>query len=213
MARALFREDRATVGIYWVPGHHGVYGNDVVDSLAKAALHKPPCPEAYTSFSHIKRLVKARALQQWRDLWEGEASKPRPRGLGRLYQLISQDSLRFSFEPLFLQLPRMHQSAYIQLKTGVGFIQAYQHTIKKAASATCFGDCNSRQTTQHLLLECRTFNTHRATLRQALVRARLPVTLQSLFNTTKGREALQAFLHTTRICTAKWYYYYGAIDG
>ena len=185
----------------------------MVDSLAKKALEKPPCSEAYTSFSHVKRLVKTRALNQWRDLWDTEASKTRPQGLGKHYQAATQDSLRFNFKPVFLQLPRKHQAAYIQLKTGVGYTRVYQHTIKKALSNTCFGNCRSRQTTQHLVLECRTYSAQRALLRKALDRARLPLTLQALFGTVEGRKALQAYLINTKICTAQWYYHFGAIEG
>jgi hypothetical protein len=212
MARALRHE--ATVGIYWCPGHCGVYGNEEVDSLAKNALEKPRCPEAYTSYSHVKRLAKAQALQHWRDLWDAEALKgPRANGLGKQYQAIAQESLRFSLKPLNHDLPRRCQSAYIQLKTGIGYLRAYQYTIKKAPFDTCFGACRARQTTQHLLLECQTYRAQRARLRRALLKEKLPLTLQVLFGTTTGRLALQAYLCSTLICTAQWYYHSGVIEG
>jgi len=204
-------QGRAAVRIHWCPGHCGVHGNEVVDDLAKKALKKPPCSEAYTSFSHIRRLVKAQALDQWRTMWTTEASKPRPQGLGKHYQTISQDSLRFSFKPVFLQLPRKHQTAYIQLKTGIGYLRSYQFTIKKTPFNTCFGNCRSRQTTWHLVLECWTYNAQRALLRKALERVRLPLTLRTLFGTLKGRKALQTYLLDTKICTSQWYYHFGAI--
>ena len=210
MAKALW--DIATVGIYWCPGHCGVYGNDVADSLAKGAIETRPCPEAYTSYSHIKRLAKAQALQHWQELWEKEVRKgPRAKGLGKHYQAVAQETLRFALKPLDLQMLRKHQSAYIQLKTGVGYIRAHQHTIRKALFDTCFGACGARQTTQHLLLECPTYRTQRATLRRALIKEKLPLTLPVLFGSTTGRLALQAFLRSTLICTAQWYYHSGVI--
>ena len=104
-------------------------------------------------------------------------------------------------------------AVYIQLKTGVGYIRVYQYTIKKALSNTYFGNYRSRQTTQHLVLKCRTYSAQRALLRKALDRARLPLTLQALFGTVEGRKALQAYLLNTKICTAQWYYHFGAIEG
>ena len=53
---------RVAVKIQWCPGHCGIYGNEVVDGLAKRALEKAPCSEAYTSIGHNKRLARARAL-------------------------------------------------------------------------------------------------------------------------------------------------------
>lgn len=55
---------QATVRMFWCPGYCGVYGYEMVDSVAEVALEKPSCRAASRSFSHIRRLVTAKGLQQ-----------------------------------------------------------------------------------------------------------------------------------------------------
>jgi ribonuclease HI len=208
-ARALRR--RAEIRISWCPGHCGIFGNEAVDARAKEALEKPATHEAYTSTSYIKRLVKAKGLQKWRDIWDSEALKgERAKGLGKLYQEIARDSLRFNFKPQLLNLPRKHQAAFIQLKTGIGYLATHQKRVGNTPNDTCFGRCTARQTTQHLILECKLYRNQRASIARALRKARIPLTLQALFNTTAGRDALQPYLLSTKVCTAHWFYHMGA---
>ncbi len=100
-------------------------------------------------------------------------------------------------------MPKRHQAAYIQLKTGIGYLKPYFRKIGKAEDDKCFGDCNFKQTTKHLLLECPSYSEERKRMRKAL--GRLPLTLQILLCTREGKNALATFLGETEICTAGWY--------
>ena len=61
-------------------------------------------------------------------------------------------------------------------------------------------------------MECRKYNDKRLDLRNSLKSEKLPLTLQVLFCTKKGKKALADFLISTEICTAKWYTSAGRIE-
>ena len=99
-------------------------------------------------------------------------------------------------------LPRKHQSAYIQLKTGIGNLRPYLAKMGKADSRACRQGCKEKEDTEHLVLHCTKYNKERRKLKKDL--ERLPLTLQILFCTMKGKKALAEFLKSTKICTGEW---------
>jgi ribonuclease HI/exonuclease III len=191
--------------IYWVPSHVGVFGNELADKLAKRGLTETPnAADIFTSVSHLRRLAKAKTSVQWKASWLQEAEKGyRAKGLGTHYQRVCQDSLNFRPSLYTIALPRRHQSAYTQLKLGIGFLKAYQRLIGKASDNLCSRCSRGKETTTHLVLYCSEYAIERQRLRKAL-RGQL-LSLQTLFCTKSGREALEAYLISTRICTAEWF--------
>jgi hypothetical protein len=123
--------------------------------------------------------------------------------LGKYYYRVCQNSLNFSFKPAIPDLPRRLESAYIQLKTSIGYQQAYLAVIGKAEKLYC-NKCskNTRQTTIHLLLYCTAYAVERKEMKKTL--ERLPISLQTLFCTSAGKQALAKFVLKTEICTAQW---------
>jgi hypothetical protein len=207
LARKLVAElaTRSRVYLYWVPSHVGVLGNETADRLAKLGLAKKPYPrDIFVSISHLRRLAKAKDPIEWRTLWEAEVERgDRARGLGSHFQRVCRGTLNFKPAVYTLALPRRLQSAYTQLKLGIGYLQAYQRLIGKSAEDECRRCYSGRQTTTHLVLKCTTYTQERREAWTAL-KGHLPC-LQILFCTTIGREALAAFLVRTEICTAKWF--------
>jgi len=195
------------IRIQWCPSHVNIPGNEIADRLAKQGLKANPDPESYTSLGHLRREVEELTRESWKKAWRDEERREdrgqRAKGLGKLYRGISQGSLTFSLKPrpVTLTLPRRTLSAYIQLKTGKGYLKSHLERINKAANNRCFR-CSSRrrQDTKHLLLECRAYGKQRRQLRNALYGH--PLTLHMLFCTTRGQKALKTFLATTEICIA-----------
>ena len=197
------------VRIQWCPSHVNIPGNEIADRLAKQGLKASPDPESYTSVGHLRRKVEELTKESWKRTWRDEEVREdkgqKAKGLGKLYRGISQGSLTFSMKPkpVILTMPRRALSAYIQLKTGKGYLRSHLKRINKTANNRCFR-CSSRQQqdTKHLLLECRAYGKQRRQLRNALYGH--PLTLHMLFCTTRGQKALKTFLATTEICTAQW---------
>lgn len=198
---------RSRVYLYWVPSHVGVLGNETADRLAKLGLTKKPRPrDIFVSISHLRRLAKAKDPIEWKALWEAEVERgDRARGLGSHYQRVCQGLLDFRPRPAVhaLALPRRLQSAYTQLKLGIGYLLAYQRLIGNAAEDECRRCYSGRQTTTHLVLKCTAYTLERREAWKAL--RGLPPSLQTLFCTKIGREALAALLVKTEICTARWF--------
>jgi ribonuclease HI len=208
-ARALIKalaSQKTTIEVHWVPSHKGVIGNEIADRQAKAGLLATPLrKDLYTSVSHLQRRLREACITAWKANWASEEDRGlRAKGLGKHYRRVCQEGLTFSIKkPTIPELPRRHQSAYIQLKTGIGYLRAYQALIGNAEDYRC-SRCSSRdrQTTTHLILHCKAYSTERKALRKAL--KGLPLSLQTLFCTSKGKEALADFLLDTEVCTARW---------
>jgi hypothetical protein len=117
--------------------------------------------------------------------------------------MIARDLIKFKRKPNIINIPRKNRSAYIHLKTGIGYLKTYFYKIKNSNSFSCFRECKKKQSTEHLVLYCKTYKKEREKMRKAL--KGLPISLQILFCTVKGRKALAEFLADTNICTANWY--------
>ena len=66
----------------------------------------------------------------------------------------------------------------------------------------CFRECNSTQTPGHLILSYKKYREQRKILKMVLLR--LPLSLENVFSTRKGREALIQYLSKTEIATYRW---------
>ena len=120
--------------------HYRIYGNEIVNHLVKKALDKPPIAVITISFSHPARKAKIAIIANQKESWKLETEKPKPIGIGKLYRQIAGskiDLLPFSTKFHAFSNLRPIQSAYIQLRTGIGSLQSYLYIIGKASNPTC----------------------------------------------------------------------------
>ena len=154
----------------------------------------------------MRREIKEACINKWREYWireeEREAIGLKARGLGSHYRKVVREGVRFAYKPTFPASARAIQSAFIQLKLGIGYLKTYQKMIGNALSNKCL--CGQTHTISHLLLSCKRYDEERKEMKKALGIGQ-PLTLQVLYGTRIGREALIGFLTSTRICTAKWF--------
>jgi len=71
---------RHAVGLYWVPGHAGVRGNEIADRLARdgsAQRFVGPQPFLRVSRQNIRRKTKRWMEKQHLALWRGPSSTQR----------------------------------------------------------------------------------------------------------------------------------------
>ena len=187
-----------------MPGHKEIQGNEHADRLAKAGL-KRKAKDPLTSLSYLKRKAKEEILDSWKQEWKDTREGQK----GKAYTKATQDRPKISYKMLMLPGPKRVQAAYYQLKLGKGFFKQFSKAICKDDRGECFGNCNSLQTPEHLLLHCKHYTKERRVLAKALHKPRL--TLSLLFNTTKGSAALLGFLKDTKIVTARWLLAAGAL--
>ena len=103
--------------------------------------------------------------------------------------------LAFRHKPSFPFIQRKHQSAYIQLKTGIGYLKPFQRVIGSWDDDNC-GLCGQKEDMAYLILYCKKYNKERAILRKAFS---YPLSLHVLFCTKKGLLALARYLESTDI--------------
>jgi len=123
VAEALQKLGKKVV-IRWTPSHCNIFGNEMADLFAKRGLEMKKSYEAYTSLSYIRHKMRKEDQINWEKDWY-QAQQHQGKGLGKLYQKITQDSMRFGRKPNILKMPRKTQSAYIQLKTGIRYMKTY----------------------------------------------------------------------------------------
>ncbi|KAK5989436.1 hypothetical protein PT974_05387 [Cladobotryum mycophilum] len=202
----LLSQQSIAITVAWVPSHTGIPGNEIADQLAKKGLEASYRGRPYASLSYLNRKIRKVIVQQWQTSWASEEMREetgqRARGLGTQYRRIAQDNLSFSLKANLVKGPRSTQSAYIQLKLGIGYLKSYQKAIKNLPDDRC--RCSQRHTTQHLLLRCSRYQGPRKALQKALGPG-AQLTLQKLFTTKLGKEALIGFLTSTKICTRSWF--------
>src|SRR5437667_497997 len=89
------------------------------------------------------------------------------------------------------------------MKIGIGALKTHLYTVKKANSNR-YNRYNSgkSQSISHLLLYYSAYTVERKNLYRAL--RGLPPTLYTLFCTGIGRQALTAYINSTRVCIPKW---------
>ena len=199
LASKIATEKGVSITIRWTPSHVGIEGNELADKVAREALSLPEPKRPLVTLSFLKSSIRARTL----DLWEREWALGKE-GKGKIYSMINPNP-KLSLRPKEIAHDKATISAFIQLKTGIGYLRSYQFRLRRTSTDRCFRSCHSKQDTKHLILECPFYNEERAILRKALKKERLPVTLPILFNTSKGLSILIDFLRATKIGTANWY--------
>jgi hypothetical protein len=192
------------IHVSWVPGHREIEGNEHADRLAKAGL-KRKAINPVTSLSYLKRKAKEEILASWKQAWKNTRQAEK----GKAYITATRDRAKVSYKMQPLAGPKRTQAAYYQLKLGKGFFKQFSKVIGKDDKGECFGDCNSLQTPEHLLLHCKHYRKERRKMTETLDTPVL--TLQLLFTTAKGSAALVAFLKETKIATASWLLAAGAL--
>ena len=179
-----------------------------MDKLAKKGLGLITSEEfqGYTSLSHLRRLSKSQVQEEWKSKWYKDQEDSDKglvvRGMGTHYRQVAQDLLPFKSQPSFAGKYRRQQSAYIQLKTGIGYLKPFLKIINALEDDEC-AVCGAKETTAHLLLSCSRYRAERQVMRKK-IEGRCPLSLQMLFGTAVGKEILMGFLLTTGICTREW---------
>jgi len=193
----LLHDNHVLVHFHWVPSHQNIFGNEMADRLAKAGLGRKPSTAPFTSLSFLKRRVRENTIQDWQTLWMSDNKRH-----GKHYNKVCGGKIPFSLSSPTEKYPKRTQAAFFQLKFGKGFFKSHSHVIGKSTSSKCFGNCNVKQTPQHLVLACQTYRKERKEMEKEL---KSQLSLTKLFCTKRGREVLFRYLDQTGIATQRWY--------
>lgn len=163
-----------TLHIRWVPGHEDIEGNEAADVAAKAAargngskiedlpqyLQQEALPR---SKSAIIEEEDKNTIRLWKEMWRTSPRYAQQHAIDP--KLPSK-----SFMKLTKGLPRQHAVILMQLQSGHIPLNAHLHCIQKANSPLCTNPhCqsnNRRETVQHYILKCPSYNAARHRIRR-----------------------------------------------
>ena len=147
------------VGLYWVPGHAGVQGNEIADSLVRDGSVEwfvGPEPFLEVSRQSIRRKMKCWMEKQHLVLWHGPCSTQR-----QAQELISGPDLATGVR--LLSFNRTQFSAVIGLVTGHNTLRRRLYMMGLSNNPTCRKCGTEEETSIHILCECEAFASLRHT--------------------------------------------------
>ncbi|ELU36392.1 COG4 transport domain-containing protein [Rhizoctonia solani AG-1 IA] len=187
VGQALVHVTLNKVKLHWVPGHEGVEGNDRADALANKGGTKPPMHSHSRSITWSNAEATCNASLTWSHLWSSQPHSC----------FVSEDircNPSLSLHPFFKAFPyhcAIH-ARLIQVIMGHAFFGEYRERFRPNDDPSC--PCGApRQTLDHVLRACPSFDLARHTLREVSG----PMLSSTLFGTTAGLRAVAKFLKST----------------
>ena len=192
------------LGLHWISSHSKVRGNEKVDELAKEAasglssaridlphLLRTSLP---SSASAVKQRYHERMKKKWAVSWEGS---DRRRRIG-----LIDDNFPFnSFRTRTYALSRSQASLMIQIRCGHIPLNGYLFRIGKSETEYCQGCMDPengtlcRETVNHFLFECASFDEDREELAKKINRSHL--NLRDIMSKTNRMSALATYINKT----------------
>jgi hypothetical protein len=138
---------RHVVGLYWVPGHARIRGNETADwRLGSEVLWARAGPGGLLCKSYKKRISRWLYNPHWAR-WRGLGDTQR-----QTRELISGPSL--GARARFLSFNRTQVRVVTGLLTGHNTLRRHLHLLGLADSPMCRRCCMEEETSAHILCEC-----------------------------------------------------------
>ncbi|KAL3243063.1 hypothetical protein MRX96_020738 [Rhipicephalus microplus] len=132
-------ESTLNIELSHVPGHHGVFGNEVADFIASRAARRGLARQSKWSSRTVRAKFNAELRKRWASEWSSKKS----------------DTELYKWVPCLSQLPAYFppNKALVTLLTGHGRFHTYFHRFNLLSEPRCF--CRSMcEGFKHYLAEC-----------------------------------------------------------
>lgn len=175
------------VNVEWVPGHHGIEGNDIADTLARRGSSEEPTCIGYATAAFVLNTHRKTLRDSWQHAWEADPNRQ------RRSDFRTANHIPPSINPTehFVSPSRKTFSPLMQCRTGYAHIGSYYNYFEIPEPMLC--GCGAFQTRNHILLYCTIHTEHHQLLRDNRGSIKLPKAL----GTPKGTLRVAAFIEAT----------------
>ena len=193
---SLFRLYRGGINVWfcWVPAHEGVKGNEKADKLAKRALEMTMKMIIPFGKGEGKSCIKMKEIKEWQKRWN-EDKKGR-----KLYKVQKSVLIRNIDER-----NRREEIIMTRLRVGHTYLNDTLHLIGKKSNNKSEG-CGEKENVEHVLMNCRTYESERENLKRIVGRTGKEWSLKGILGNEgnimdiyRVRKALFTFLKNTRL--------------
>jgi len=194
------RQKQCQICIQWISSHKNIIENEKADQLIKIAAQEVSVIDNMKAIiiSFVKKQICKEMKLQWLKIWKSSIKKK-----NQYQKNISNVNLSHKSLKELRKIDKLTFSIFIQLKMKHDYFKSYLHRLSENNSNKCYEICNARQTSKHLLLNCRHY---RAEQRKLKEKAQLKNTdiILTLFIIKIERIATLEYLKNTWIATRKW---------
>ncbi len=193
-------QNQCQICIQWISSCKSIIENEKADQLIKIAAQEVSVIDNMKAIiiSFVKKQICKETKLQWLKIWKSSIKK------GNQYQKnISNVNLSHKSLKELRKIDRLTFSIFIQLKIKHDYFKSYLHRLSENNSNKCYEICNARQTSKHLLLNCRHYKAEQIKLKEK-AQLKNTDTILTLFIIKIERIATLEYLKNTRIATGKW---------
>ena len=176
-------DDTLRLTVEWVPGHEGIFGQEISDEMAKAGTILPSSLPHSLTLTRAARNATKQAAAAWTERWHLQA---------RRNAFAPADRFPPSLRPTpHLQiLDKRTLARLVQCRSGHAFTGEYNRAVNKPERGLACTCGRALQTRDHLLVECPDLEQYRYHLRNASPALHIP----TLLGTREGIRATSKFI-------------------
>ncbi len=187
------QQNQCHMCIQWVLSRKNIIENEAVNQLIKDVTRKRS-----TIMSFIKKQIDKEIKEQWLIAWNDSIKKE-----NQYQKHTARVNLSYRSLKKLRKINRLTFSTFIQLKMKHDYFKSYLHRLSGNNLNKCYEICKARQTSKHLLLNCKHYRAEQLQLK-AKVQFKNTNIILTLFIIKIERITMLEYLKSTWIATRKW---------